>query len=84
MPPRSPVCSYTEGRTPDWPNNGEALSGAPRAGALGISAVLGCEERTCFFPANRVFWDISQRPGAFEDRGPFMQNPLRKARMPAS
>ncbi|MEA3364887.1 MAG: hypothetical protein U9Q79_04525 [Candidatus Hydrogenedentes bacterium] len=29
------------------------------------------------FSANRVFWDISQRPAAFQNRNPFMQNPLR-------
>jgi hypothetical protein len=36
------------------------------------------------FPANRVFWDISQQPAAFKNRNPFMKNLLHKARYLAS
>jgi hypothetical protein len=36
------------------------------------------------FSTNRLFWDISQQPTAFENRNPLMQNALRKTQMPAS
>jgi hypothetical protein len=49
-----------------------------------IARRLWFRRKHLFFPANRLFWDISQRPPAFENRNPFMQNPLRKARMAAS
>ncbi|MEA3364871.1 MAG: hypothetical protein U9Q79_04445 [Candidatus Hydrogenedentes bacterium] len=46
-----------------------------------LTRTLGLRRKHLFFPANRVFWDISHQPAAFENRNPFMQNALHKARI---